>query len=197
MAVGLAFLSNDETMVEEHVASAADKVYGAVYLGVLEIMLALLAVAVIGVLIGQHAYALKDCTIALVLPADGTACRAGVIVVEVVLQSQILHIGVDAAIKEHRRGANALFLHRRTVADDGSFHALSYQCHIMSPDGGEHGLSKVVDTVGYEDEEPLRHGIGIHHARPTDGIQETLGIASLYHDVAFAGVQGNGNGQQA
>ena len=51
MAICLAFLGNYEASVEEHVTSAADKVDGAVYLAVLHIMLALLAVRVISILV--------------------------------------------------------------------------------------------------------------------------------------------------
>ena len=151
-------------------------------LGILEIVLAGLAVAIVCVLVREHPYVLENGTIAFVLPADGTSRRAGMVVVQRILQRQVLYVGVPAAVQQRGRLSDTLVLHRRCIHDDGALHALADQRNVMAANGRERLLAQIVNTVGNQYEQSFRHSVGILDVCLLNSMKEALRIACLHHN---------------
>ena len=79
--------------------------------------------------------------------------------------------------------ADTLILRVGLVLDDGTRHALAYQCDVITSDTCQYGFTEVVKAVGYEDEELFGGLVGIHLVGLCHSVQQTLGIPlfNLYH----------------
>ena len=141
--------------------------------------------AVVGILIGEHAHVLADGACTGILEHGSTSGRAGIVVVEGVLQRQVLQVEVRAAVVEQVGTSQTLHALVGRSDDDGLVHRLSDDRDVVAGDGRLDGSIEVVGAVGQEDERAgsvLRGVLAVHHV---EHIHEAAGVACL-HEVPVA-----------
>ena len=139
----------------------------------------MVAVAVIGVLIRQQAHVLADGAVAVALPqGHAHAFRASVVVVEVVLQREVLHVEVRAHIAQRGVGLDAF--HRRRVPDDHPVAALADERDVVARDGGQHGIAQVVETIRKEYVRARGIGTAVLCTDEVQGAEQAARIAGLH-----------------
>ena len=139
-----------------------------------------LVVRVIRILIRQHAHAVTNGSRTLVLQRHRTAIRLHMVVVQRILQRQVLKVIPSATVLQHRRLADTLRLHVRFVLDNGTLHALSHQCDIVTGNAGQRDLTEIIKTIGDEDVGALSVCRLVEFVGLIDGRQQTLDAAFLH-----------------
>ena len=176
--IDAAALVDEGYTVIDHVAIAAEVIDGAVNLGILPVAVAC-AVAVVGVLVREHADVLLDGVGTLVLQADGTTCAARLVVFEGILDGEVLQIEVVGSVEQGSGGADALVLDSGSVDEDGALHRFADDRDVVARDLGQYEFAEVILAVGQED-----LGIAGSIGR-SQGNEEAVGIVG--RDAVVAG----------
>ena len=155
-------LAVEQGVVEIHATATADEVHRTVNLAVLEPALLSGLVAIVGVLVREHAHAVASGASTFVLQADGTSV-VGFVVVECVLQRQVLEDVVATRIEDGCRSGDTFYLGIGCILDDGAFHRLSLHHYMAGADSGQHGLAEVVNTIVKQYRVAVLQDIAYHH----------------------------------
>ena len=190
-AVAVARLQREGGVLEADVASAADEVNRSVDVAVLPVGLHAVVIAVVGVLVGEERHVLADGVVALVLETYCASVAGNAVVIPLVLEGEVLDVGVLAGVHEY--GCLADSLGFGLVLDDDTLHALSDERDVVAAERGEAGGAQVVGAVGNEDEGAWSIGGCVDAVHYVDDVKEALGIAGLHEvPLSVAHVVGGG-----
>ena len=179
-AVLIAGLEREGGVLEADVAGSTDEIYCAVDVAVFPIGL-FGVLAVVGVLIGQHAHVLEDIAVALVLEAYAASGRGGSIVIKLVLECEVLHVEILAGVEQHGCGSDAFVLFVWGILDNHAFGRLSDDGDVVSADRGECGLLEVVGAVWNKHESAFCALGCVDAVHGVEHVEQTAGITCFHH----------------